>query len=332
MPDAGGRPTTAKCILTAWLGLCILFFTDVAQAQAIKIERLAVTVSDLGQTEAFYRDGLGFETLARRSFRAPEAMDTLTMALGREQVEFIRYVKPGRVYPAASRSSDLWFQHFAIVVANMDAAYARLRRVHFRPISKDGPQTLPEEDGRVRAFKFRDPDGHPLELLYFPRGQGRKIWNSTRHRSVDLGIDHTAISVSNTAASLAFYVGLLGMKVAYRSVNHGAAQDRLDDIRDVKVRITGLRPKSPSGPGVELLDYRSAPRSRPAPSDPRNSDLWRVQVVMRVAGLDRLVAKLHRHRVHFVSSGVLSLAPGRRVVEIADPDGHDLVLEEQGHG
>jgi hypothetical protein len=106
----------------------------------------------------------------------------------------------------------------------------------------------------------------------------------------------------------------------------------LDDNREVKLRITGLRPKSPSGPGVELLDYRSAPRGRPAPSYPRNDDLWRVQVVLRVAGLDKLVAKLHRHGVHFVSSGVLSLSPGGRVVEIADPDGHDLVLEEQGHG
>jgi hypothetical protein len=32
-------------------------------------------------------------------------------------------------------------------------------------------------NGSVQAFKFRDRDGHPLELLYFPPGQGRPIWH-----------------------------------------------------------------------------------------------------------------------------------------------------------
>ena len=81
--------------------------------------------------------------------------------------------RPGPPYPAGSRSPDLWFQHFAIVVSDMDAAYARLRAAGVPPISFGGPETLPEQNGGVRAFKFREPDGHPLELLWFPPGQGR---------------------------------------------------------------------------------------------------------------------------------------------------------------
>lgn len=244
-------------------------------------------------------------------------------------MEFIQFAKGGRRYPPGSRASDLWFQHFAIVVSDMDAAYLRLRHVGFRPISLDGPQTLPKEDGRVRAFKFSDPDGHPLELIYFPDGQGRAVWRNKRQNSIALGIDHTAISVSQTSASIPFYVGLLGMKVAYRTVNHGPGQDRLDDVRGARVRITGLRPRSPHGAGVELLDYRSAPRGRPAPADSRINDLWHAHVVLRVAGLDRLIARLRRHGVRFVSSGAIPLIEGRRAVEIADPDGHDFVLELQ---
>jgi catechol 2,3-dioxygenase-like lactoylglutathione lyase family enzyme len=249
------------------------------------------------------------------------------MRLGAEQVEFIHFAKAGRSYPSGSRASDLWFQHFAVVVSDMDAAYARLQNVGFRPISLRGPQTLPKRNGRVRAFKFRDPDGHPLELIYFPVGQGRPVWRNKRPGAIDLGIDHTAISVSQTPASLAFYVDLLGMKAAYRTINHGLEQDRLDDVAGSRVRITGLRPSSPDGAGLELLDYRSLPRGRPAPKNSRITDYWHAHVVLRVAGLDTLIAKLRRHHVRFVSSAAIPLIEGRRAVEILDPDGHDLVLE-----
>jgi catechol 2,3-dioxygenase-like lactoylglutathione lyase family enzyme len=335
---AGACAGTAGWAWTAWILVGILLFADVARAQVVEIERIAVTVSDLDRTEAFYRDGLGFKTLARRSVSPPDGnratdfpgpAEILTMGLGAERVEFIQFARAGRSYPSGSRASDLWFQHFAIVVSNMDAAYSRLQHVGFLPISLNGPQTLPKEDGRVRAFKFRDPDGHPLELIYFPDGQGRAVWRNNRRGSIALGIDHTAVSVSQTTASLAFYVNLLGMKVVYRTVNRGAAQDRLDDVRGVRVRITGLRPRSLNGAGVELLDYRSAPWRRPARSDSRIDDLWHAHVVLRVAGLDTLIGRLRRHRVRFVSCGAIPLIEGPRAVEIADPDGHDLVLEQQ---
>ena len=48
----------------------------------------------------------------------------------------------------------------------------------WRPISEGGPQLLPPSNGAVRAFKFRDPDGHPLELIWFPPGQGRAVWHA----------------------------------------------------------------------------------------------------------------------------------------------------------
>jgi len=317
--------------------LLFLAWTGPARAGAIEVERIAVTVTDLGRTEAFYRDGLGFRTVGTQSFDDPateqllgvqKAADTLTMQLGRERVEFIRYRSPGRDYPAGSRSPDLWFQHLAVVVGDMDTAYAKLQQVRFKPVSVGGPQTLPKEDGRVRAFKFRDPDGHPLELLYFPPGQGRRVWSTSHRGQIDLGIDHTAIVVSDSAASIAFYGGLLGMKVAYEVVNRGRAQEKLDGTLDAKVRITGLRPSSPDGPGIELLDYRTPATGKKAAADARGDDVWHVHVVLRVDELDGLVADLERAGVRFVSSGIVRLANGMRAVEIVDPDGHALLVEE----
>jgi catechol 2,3-dioxygenase-like lactoylglutathione lyase family enzyme len=326
-----------RLIRMAGLMLAILVWTDPARADVLEIERIAITVTDLGQTEAFYRDGLGFRTVARQSLDDPaterllgvqKPADTLTMQLGGERVEFIRYRSPGRDYPAGSRSPDLWFQHFAVVVGDMKAAYGKLQQVRFKPVSTGGPQTLPKEDRGVRAFKFRDPDGHPLELLYFPPGQGRKPWSAAQPGKIDLGIDHTAISVSDSTASVAFYGKLLGMKVAHEVVNQGPVQERLDGTLDAKVRITGLRPSSLDGPGIELLDYRAPTTGRKTPSDSRGDDVWHAHVVLRVDELDRLVGDLERAGIRFVSSGIVRLPNGLRAVEIVDPDGHALVVEE----
>ena len=55
----------------------------------------------------------------------------------------------------------------------------------------------------IKAFYFKDPDEHPIEILQFPDGKGDLKW----HRGGDrlfLGIDHRAIMVADTDASLKF--------------------------------------------------------------------------------------------------------------------------------
>ena len=113
--------------------------------------------------------------------------------------------RAGSIRDAAS-ASDLCFQHFAIVVADMALAYRRLCSVSgWTAISIDGPQRLPPSSGGVSAFKFRDPDGHPLELLAFPDGRWPAQWRARSNGDLALGIDHSAISVSDSARSIAFY-------------------------------------------------------------------------------------------------------------------------------
>jgi catechol 2,3-dioxygenase-like lactoylglutathione lyase family enzyme len=45
-----------------------------------------------------------------------------------------------------------------------------------------------------------------------------------------LGIDHTAIVVSNTEVSLRFYQDVLGLKVAGASENYGTEQEHLKNL------------------------------------------------------------------------------------------------------
>jgi catechol 2,3-dioxygenase-like lactoylglutathione lyase family enzyme len=304
-------------------------------AGVIGMDRILVTVSDLDRTQAFYRDGLGFETVGRgemagdgfahlvglRDGRAK----TLTMRLGHDEVTFVQYNMAGKPYPPDSRSPDLWFQHFAIVVSDMNKAFATLRRVGFTPISDAGPVTLPPANGFVRAFKFRDPDGHPLELLYFPPGQGRPVW-AGHDEKLFLGIDHSAIGVADTERSEAFYGTLLGMTVAYESVNRGPTQESLDGTFGAVVRITGLRPPSEYGPGVEFLEYRTPATGRPAPVDTESNDLVNVTLDFAVDDLDGMVAKLRQAHTLFISTDAVDLG-GARAAMVRDPDGHAILLE-----
>src|SRR5262249_10167308 len=122
------------------------------------------------------------------------------LRLGDEELQLEQFVAPpGRPFPADTRGNDHWFQHVAIVVRDMGAAYARLRQRGVASAST-GPQRLPDWNpsaGGIEAFYFHDPDGHFLELIHFPPGKGDPRW---QRPGTDLfqGIDHTAITVADT--------------------------------------------------------------------------------------------------------------------------------------
>ncbi|HET8888686.1 MAG TPA: VOC family protein, partial [Candidatus Angelobacter sp.] len=175
---------------------------------------IGVTVSDLDRSIDFYTHVLHFTKLTDEEFAGENIehvkgvfgvrIRVARLQLGEEQIELTQYLAPqGRPIPIDSRSNDRWFQHIAIIVRDMDAAYAWLRqnKIHF---ASSGPQTLPawnKNAGGIKAFYFRDPDNHVLEVLWFPEGKGQPKWHKPRS-DLFMGIDHTAIVVSNTEASL----------------------------------------------------------------------------------------------------------------------------------
>jgi catechol 2,3-dioxygenase-like lactoylglutathione lyase family enzyme len=243
-------------------------------------------------------------------------------------------VPEGRDYPADTRSNDRWFQHIAIITSDMDRAYARLRRHGVEQVSS-GPQTLPDWNpaaGGIRAFYFRDPDGHPLEVLQFPPGKGASRW----HRPADpdrlfLGIDHTAIVVADTERSLAFYRDLLGFAIGGWSENWGPEQERLNAVFGARLRITGLR--LPEGPAIEFLEYLAPGDGRPLPTDVRANDLVHWQTTIRAERLDELGRGVLALDLPWVSPGPIAVPAEEgltfdRGLLVRDPDGHVLQLVE----
>ena len=291
------------------------------RGRVIAIERIGFTVADLARSEGFY-SGLGFVRVALEPVGAddlallglPQARaERLTMKLGRQEVDFLRFDPPGRPYPPGSTATDLWFQHIAIVVGDMGKAYRRLAESRFTPITEDGPQHLPENTGGVTAFKFRDPDGHPLELLHLPAVTPDASWKVRHPAAPFLCIDHTAIAVGDVARSRQFYGGL-GLKPASHSLNRGPEQRRLDDVAKDVVDVVALEPEQKT-PHLELLGYRTGAR-RPMPPGMRADDIAATRTILRVEN----PAEARADRA-------MTPDPERRAVLLRDPDGHALVVE-----
>ena len=140
-----------------------------------------------------------------------------------------------------------------------------------------------------------------------------------------LGIDHTAIVVGDTDASLRFYRDTLGMHVAGASENYGPEQERLNNVFGARLRITALR--TGSGPGVELLEYLAPRTGRPMPVDTLANDDWHWQV-NTTANVDcrrygsarwPLQLRVCRHAIRR-SDAASSI--------VRDPDGHALLLRD----
>ena len=301
------------------------------------IDRVALIVSDLDRAEADYVRTLG-ATLERRDdiepsmtrvLRIPDARGRRSLLrLGRERIELLEFTDvAGRAYPPDSTSTDIWFQHIAIVVSDMTQAYQRIMaNPRFRPISREGPVRLPDRSGGVTAFKFRDHDGHPLELLGFPDGLFPEDWRAANGAGPFLGIDHTAIAVGDTARSARFFRSVFGFCAGARSENRGPEQDALDDVDDVRVSVTRLAPDR-AVPRLELLHYHVGTR-RPIPSDTASSDITATHCAVRVASLEATAAALARHGMPLSGDELMTLRGGIRAALITGPDGHRFLLEE----
>lgn len=300
-----------------------------------RLIRLSITVADLAGTAAFYRDALGLEIGPERSLHDPAWNALLGLrpgtrarargiVIGPQALDIVAFEPPGNPYPPERSSNDQWFQHLAFVCGNIAEVSRRLEARHPGVITRGSPVRLPPNTGSVNAFKFRDPEGHPLELISFPAGVGAPQWHEMSAEGI-LGYDHTAISVMDLERSLSFYTGLLGFRVAGRSLNRGPEQDRLDGLTQCEVDVVALEPTVVATPHVELLHYRTPP-GRVLTAPLKTNDVAAAQQVHEVDGCDALVGRLEAEGVHFVSPGVVSLQNGGKAASVRDPDGHMLVL------
>lgn len=263
-----------------------------------RLVRFFVGVFDCHEVARERCSGVAFERL----MGVRGGATSVTLRLGIASIEMLEFDHPGNSYAPNLSPFDNEFQHFALVVDDMGIAFSRLSSVGgWSAISTAGPQRLPARSGGVTAFKFRDPDGHPLELLSFPQGQVPDHWRNQPSGRLFLGVDHSAVSCANAGRSIDFY-RQIGLKVTARSFNQGIEQQCLDGIPTPQLDVIALAP-AVAAPHVELLCYRHRDAGRT--SSIRSNDISATRLIF-----DRAPESL--------ADPVDAL--------IFDPDGHHLLI------
>jgi catechol 2,3-dioxygenase-like lactoylglutathione lyase family enzyme len=308
-----------------------------AAVHVTAVDTIGMTVSDMDRAVAFYTSVLTFEKMsdvevAGRDYELLTGvfgarLRVVGLRLGAETIELTEYLTPkGRPIAPGLRPNDRAFQHIAIIVSDMGAAYRRLRE-HLVEHASTGPQRLPDSNpnaGGISAFYFRDPDRHFLEILHFPAGKGLDKWHGSNR--LFLGIDHTAIVVDNTDLTLKLYRDAFGMQVAGTSENYDTEQEHLNNVFGARLRITAVR--ATDGPGIELLEYLAPRDGRPPRADIHANDVEHWQTTLIANEPERINDLLHLRLFSLVSPKVVALpdealALGRALL-IRDPDGHGL--------
>jgi catechol 2,3-dioxygenase-like lactoylglutathione lyase family enzyme len=347
--------------------------------KATAVTGLSITVEDLDREVDFFVKNLDFqkikeETLAgeeaAKLFGLPEktaSVRVVTLQLGSEKIQLMDFSptpalpsgegvtspplsegaggEASRPVPPDTRSNDLWFQHLAIVVRDMDAAYQKLLKNKVVHVSTS-PQTLPDylpNAAGIKAFYFRDPEGHNFELIWFPPEKGNPKWQSTvgssshqvmpnqkpsnqKPETLFLGIDHTAIGIADTDTSMAFYRDALGLVWGGHSENYGTEQEHLNQVFGARLDINGLH--ADAGFGVEFLRYVAPPGGRSYPADSRPTDLWHYQTELEVDDLPKMLEKLEKEGFAKISKGVAKIGNVEMFL-VRDPDGHAVLLKSQ---
>jgi catechol 2,3-dioxygenase-like lactoylglutathione lyase family enzyme len=238
-----------------------------------------LTTADPQRLVRFYTEALGFEAVGALAPISAEEMTLLgahgsgtriSLRLGHQRVDLETFEFPGRPYPTDANAADLCFQHLAIVTYNIQSAWERARTCGANPISRAGVATLPPRSGGVSAVKFRDPEGHPLELIQFPSASSSR-WSGKG----TLSIDHSAISVGDVQVASSFFTDA-GLVSGAVTLNRGVAQSELDGLDAVEVDVVPMLPRVDC-PHLELLGYRN-PRGRP-PSALLANDIAATRIV-----------------------------------------------------
>lgn len=335
-----------KSYKSLFISLFVFANTFITTAQTAKnVAEITVTVSDLNKVIPFYTEILPFKVLDTFSVDAKTSallynlpkkeskVKMVRLGLGEQTFvlqEFPNTVQQNRI-PADSKSNDLWFQHIAIVVSDMDKAYDILRKNRVAHVSTS-PQTLPAyitAAAGIKAFYFRDPDEHNLEIIYFPSGKGNPKWQKNKTQTF-LGIDHSAIGISDTPRQQAFYESL-GLKLAGKSENYGPEQEHLNQVFGARLEISGLMAQQ--GIGIEFLEYIAPPGGRKYLENSKATDLWHWHSSIEVTDLNAIFQQLKNQDVEIISKEIVDLKNSKlnaaRGLMIRDLDGHAILLFEK---
>ena len=324
------------------IALLLLSLAGISQVRSI--DKVTITVSDVDKVKHFYEDAFGAKEIQTNVFKGREMealfsindptceVKTSLMQIGKEYVELQSFkgktTKPALI-PEDSKSNDLWFQHIAIVVPDMEKAFEVIHRKMAVFVSTS-QQTLPNyitAAAGISAFYFRDPDGHNIEIIHFPSGKGNPKWQSDTTSTFE-GIDHTAIGIKNTDDAYTFYRDILGMTIGGHSENYGTEQEHLNQVFGARLWITGM--KAPEGIGIEFLQYLAPPGGRKYPANSHVYDLWHWHTTARVDNIEDVYKKCVASKFRIISRVLVSIHQRNigytKAFLVRDVDGHAVLV------
>ncbi len=310
-------------------------------SQVTDVKSVAFTVADLNKEIQFFESVLQFKKVNEFALDAKTSLDLFgvktkqtkiaVLQLGEETIQLMQFEGvQNKSFPIDSKSNDLWFQHIAIVVNDMDKAYQIIKANDLQFVSSS-PQTLPNylpNAAGISAFYFQDPEGHILELIHFPKDKGNPKWQKTSDK-LFLGIDHSAIGIDKTTKSLPFYTQILGLQVGGNSENYGTEQEHLNQVFGAHLLITGLHANT--GFGVEFLDYIAPQGGKLYPKESSPTDLWHWNYIFKANNLEKIYTDLKAKEYKLISNGIVNLKipeteiSGKALL-VRDPDGHALLI------
>ena len=196
---------------------CVLFAlaaTLLAQAQPperpriLGIAHVALRVSDIEKSRAFYKDFLGFA----EPFQLDNPDGSLSLTFIKINDEQYIELFPG-LDPAADR-----LHHIALQTDD-----AERMRLYLAAHGVKVPDHTPK--GRIGNLNFNitDPDGHTVEIVEYARDgwSMREKGNFMPAGRVSQHILHTGILVGDLAAAMRFYGGTLGLREIWRGSSDG---------------------------------------------------------------------------------------------------------------
>ncbi len=141
----------------------------------IAADHTGITVSNLEQSLAFWRDVLGFE-FSHAAHQKDELAQEITgvdgaeiklavlRAPGGHKIELLEYLAPEDRKRADIRPCDVGSVHVALLVHDLDAVLERIAASDWKAAGK--PQRLQSgPNAGKRVVYVRDPDGTTIELM-----------------------------------------------------------------------------------------------------------------------------------------------------------------------